>query len=70
VEKSAAAPAPSAGHALDHVGWRVTDLQKTLADLTGIKVLQGVTSLQLATGPIRFSFVEDPAGTKIELVQR
>ena len=70
VEKTAAAPTPSTGHALDHVGWRVTDLDKTLADLTGIKVLQGVTNLQLATGPIRFSFVEDPAGTKIELVQR
>ena len=62
--------APSVGHALDHVGWRVTDLDKTLADLKGIKVLQGVTNLQLATGPVRFSFVEDPAGTKIELVQR
>jgi catechol 2,3-dioxygenase-like lactoylglutathione lyase family enzyme len=64
------APAPSAGHALDHVGWRVTDLDKTLADLKGIKVLQGRTDLQLATGMVHFSFVEDPAGTKIELVQR
>ena len=61
---------PSVGHAVDHVGWRVTDLDKTLDDLKGIKVLQGVTPLQLATGPVRFSFVEDPAGTKIELVQR
>ena len=61
---------PSVGHALDHVGWRVTDLDKTLDDLKGIKVLQGVTPLQLATGLVRFSFVEDPAGTKIELVQR
>jgi len=61
---------PSVGHALDHVGWRVTNLDKTLEDLKGIKVLQGVTNLQLATGPVRFSFVEDPSGTKIELVQR
>jgi len=61
---------PSVGHALDHVGWRVANLDKTLEDLKGIKVLQGVTPLQLATGPVRFSFVEDPAGTKIELVQR
>jgi catechol 2,3-dioxygenase-like lactoylglutathione lyase family enzyme len=60
VQKADAAPTPSVGHALDHVGWRVK----------GIKVLQGVTNLQLATGPVRFSFVEDPAGTKIELVQR
>jgi lactoylglutathione lyase len=64
------APVASAGHALDHVGWRVTNLDKTLEELKGIKVLQGVTNLQLATGPVRFSFVEDLGGTKIELVQR
>lgn len=61
---------PSSGHAIDHVGWRVTNLEKTLEDLKGIKVVQGVTNLQLATGPIHYSFVEDPSGTKIELVQR
>ena len=70
VQKADVAPTPSVGHALDHVGWRVTNLDKTLDDLKGIKILQGVTPLQLATGPVRFSFVEDPAGTKIELVQR
>ena len=70
VQKAKTAVAPSTGRALDHVGWRVTNLDKTLEDLKGIKVLQGVTNLQLATGPVRFSFVEDPGGTKIELVQR
>lgn len=40
---------PSAGHAVDHVGWRVTDL---------------------ATGTIHFGFVEGPATTRIEVVQR
>jgi catechol 2,3-dioxygenase-like lactoylglutathione lyase family enzyme len=70
VQKNRTQVEPSAGHALDHVGWRVTDLDRTLADLKGIKVVQGVTNLQLATGPVRFSFVEDPNGTKIELVQR
>jgi catechol 2,3-dioxygenase-like lactoylglutathione lyase family enzyme len=69
-QKADVPPTASVGHALDHVGWRVTNLDKTLDDLKGIKVLQGVTPLQLATGPVRFSFVEDPAGTKIELVQR
>jgi catechol 2,3-dioxygenase-like lactoylglutathione lyase family enzyme len=68
--QKANAPAPSVGRALDHVGWRVADLDKTLADLKGIKVLQGVTNLQLANGPVRYSFVEDPGGVKIELVQR
>jgi catechol 2,3-dioxygenase-like lactoylglutathione lyase family enzyme len=70
VQKADVAPAPSTGHAIDHVGWRVTDLDKTVADLKGVKVLQGPRELQLATGKIHFSFVEDPAGTKIELVQR
>lgn len=70
VEKAAAAPAASTGHAIDHLGWRFPDLDKTLADLAGIKVLQGVTNLRLATGSIRFAFVEDPVGAKIELVQR
>jgi catechol 2,3-dioxygenase-like lactoylglutathione lyase family enzyme len=70
VEKSATAPAPSAGHALDHVGWRPVDLDKTLEALKGIKVLQGRTDLKLATGMVHYSFVEDPSGTKIELVQR
>src|SRR2546430_2031694 len=40
VQKAKTPPAASVGHALDHVGWRVTDLDKTLADLKGIKVLQ------------------------------
>ena len=70
IEKSATAPAASNGRALDHLGWRVPDLDKTLADLMGITVLQGVTNLQLANGPVRYSFVEDPGGVKIELVQR
>jgi lactoylglutathione lyase len=63
---------PSAGHAIDHIGWRVPDLDKTLTALKAqnIKVVQGPTALTLATGAVHFSFVEDPNGTKIEIVQR
>ena len=63
---------PSVGRAIDHLGWRVPDLDKTLEALKArnIKVLQGPTALTLATGVVHFSFVEDPAGTKIEIVQR
>ena len=63
---------PSVGRAIDHLGWRVPDLEKTLETLKArdIKVLQGPTALTLATGVVHFSFVEDPAGTKIEVVQR
>jgi len=70
VQKAETVPAASAGRALDHVGWRVASLDATLADLKGIKVLQGATELQLATGKVHFAFVEDPNGTKIEIVQR
>ena len=70
VQKADSAPAPSVGHALDHLGWRVADLDKALAALAGIKVMQGPTELKLATATVHYSFVEDPAGTKIELVQR
>ena len=70
IQKSKTAPAPSVGRALDHLGWRVADLDKTLADLKGITVMQGATELQLATGKVHYSFVVDPVGTKIELVQR
>jgi catechol 2,3-dioxygenase-like lactoylglutathione lyase family enzyme len=63
---------PSAGHSIDHLGWRVTDLDRTLTGLKaqGIKVVQGPTALTLATGVVHYSFVEDPNGTKIEIVQR
>jgi len=70
VQKADTAPAASVGHALDHVGWRVADLDRTLADLAGIKVMQGPTELKLATATVHYSFVEDPGGVKIELVQR
>ena len=70
VQKADTAPAASVGHALDHVGWRVADLDRILADLRGIKVMQGPTELKLATATVHYSFVEDPVGTKIELVQR
>jgi len=50
----------------------VADLDQTLAALKArdIKILQGPTALTLATGVVHYSFVEDPAGTKIEIVQR
>ena len=63
---------PSVGHAIDHVGWRVPDLDKILATLQAknITVMQGPTALTLATGVVHYSFVVDPNGTKIEIVQR
>ena len=70
VDKSATAPAPSAGHAIDHLGWRVQDLDAQMEAFKGIKVVQQARELQLATARIHFAFVEDTVGAKIELVQR
>jgi catechol 2,3-dioxygenase-like lactoylglutathione lyase family enzyme len=63
---------PSAGHAIDHVGWRVTDLDSKLTELKakGVKVTGEPRSLTLATGTVRFGFIEGPAATRIEVVQR
>ena len=70
VDKATTAPAPSNGHAIDHLGWRVQDLDAQLEAFKGIKVVQQARDLQLATAKIRFAFVEDTVGAKIELVQR
>ena len=64
---------PSEGHAVDHVGWRVTDLNAKVAELKakGVKVTSEPRPLKLANGTtIYYAYVEGPAGTKIELVQR
>jgi catechol 2,3-dioxygenase-like lactoylglutathione lyase family enzyme len=63
---------PSAGHAIDHIGWRVTDLDGKLTELKakGVKVTGEPRSLALASGTIHFGFVEGPAVTRIEVVQR
>jgi catechol 2,3-dioxygenase-like lactoylglutathione lyase family enzyme len=64
---------PSEGHAIDHIGWRTTDLAAKTAELKA----QAVTftteprPLKLASGTIvNFAYLAGPAGAKIELVQR
>lgn len=64
---------PSAGHAIDHIGWRTTNLDGAIADLKtqGVKITTDPRSLTLADKTtIRYAYVEGPATTKIELVQR
>jgi len=64
---------PSEGHAVDHLGWRVADLNAKVAELKtkGVKVTSEPRPLKLANGTtIYYAYVEGPAGTKIELVQR
>ena len=59
---------PSAGGSIDHIGFSVPDLDATVAALEadGARVL---TPARDAEGLFRLAFVEDPWGTKIEIVQ-
>jgi catechol 2,3-dioxygenase-like lactoylglutathione lyase family enzyme len=55
-------PQPSAGSVLDHIGFSVADLDATMRQLSGVKIIT----------PPRFGqslIVEDPWGTRIEVVQ-
>jgi catechol 2,3-dioxygenase-like lactoylglutathione lyase family enzyme len=59
---------PSAGTAVDHLGFSVRDLDATLKQLeaAGVKITSPARDLP---GIFKIAFVEDPWGTRIELVQ-
>src|SRR5437899_2342233 len=62
-------PLPSAGSAIDHIGWRTTmDLGAKAAELKakGVKF----TTEPRPVRDIHMSYVEGPAAVKIELLQR
>jgi predicted enzyme related to lactoylglutathione lyase len=64
---------PSEGHAVDHIGWRATNLDGKIAELKAkdVKVTTEPRPLTLADKTtIHYAYVEGPAGAKIELVQR
>jgi predicted enzyme related to lactoylglutathione lyase len=64
---------PSQGHAIDHIGWRSSGLNDTIAELKskGVTVTSEPRPLPLPNGPtINFSYVAGPAGARIELVER
>ena len=65
--------APSRGHAIDHIGWRMPDLMSKAGELRK----QGISFTTEpqpgppgAFSPVLMSFTEDPWGVKIELLQR
>jgi len=65
--------APSRGHAIDHVGWRMPDLQAKAAELKSKGVAftkEPHAGPQAPHAPVLMSFTEDPWGVKIELLQR
>src|SRR5262249_23687381 len=59
---------PSAGSALDHIGFSVADLDAKMKELesAGVKVVNPVRDVP---GLFKLAFVEDPWGTRIEVVQ-
>jgi len=64
---------PSEGHAIDHIGFRTTDLNATATQLKGegVKFTTEPRPLRLAGGAtVNFAYVEGPAGAKVEVVQR
>jgi catechol 2,3-dioxygenase-like lactoylglutathione lyase family enzyme len=57
----------SAGSSVDHIGWSFPDLAAKMGEFeaAGIKIVAPMMSL----GKIKFAFIEDPWGTKIEVMQ-
>jgi catechol 2,3-dioxygenase-like lactoylglutathione lyase family enzyme len=65
--------APSAGHAIDHLGFRPIDVDAAVAALKtrNVKVTTQPRALTLPSGAsMRLAFIEGPDGARIELVQR
>jgi catechol 2,3-dioxygenase-like lactoylglutathione lyase family enzyme len=61
-------PEPSSGSVLDHIGFSVTDLDAMLKVLQadGAKIVQPARDV---AGLFKLAFIEDPWGTRIEVVQ-
>jgi len=67
------AAAASAGHTIDHIGWRMPDLLAKAAALKnrGVRfTTEPHPGPQAPHAPLLMSFMEDPWGVKIELLQR
>lgn len=64
---------PSQGHAIDHIGFRPIDLEKSVAAMKGrnVKFTTEPRPLTLGDGTVvHLAFAEGPDGVRIEMVQR
>jgi catechol 2,3-dioxygenase-like lactoylglutathione lyase family enzyme/predicted enzyme related to lactoylglutathione lyase len=64
---------PSAGHSIDHIGFRPVNVDNTVTALKAknVKVTTEPRPLVLPSGTaMRLAFIEGPGGVRIELVQR
>jgi catechol 2,3-dioxygenase-like lactoylglutathione lyase family enzyme len=59
---------PSQGSAVDHIGFSVRDLESAIKSLetNGVKITEPVRDV---AGLFKLAFIEDPWGTRIEVVQ-
>ena len=60
--------APSEGHAIDHIGWRPIDMERTIAHVRANNVT--VTREPRLVRGLPIAMLRDPFGVKVELVQR
>ena len=66
-------PEPSAGHAIDHIGFRPANVDAAVAALKtkNVKIVTEPRPLTLPSGTtMRLAFAEGPEGIRIEMVQR
>jgi catechol 2,3-dioxygenase-like lactoylglutathione lyase family enzyme len=64
---------PSQGHSIDHIGLRPIDVDASVAAMKtrNVKITTEPRPLKLSDGTmVRLAFAEDPAGVRIEMVQR
>jgi len=63
---------PTAGSAIDHLGWRALELPPKLAEMRskGVEVTRGPNDLTFENGTISVFFIEGPRDVTIEIVQR
>jgi lactoylglutathione lyase len=67
VQKANEEPTPSAGHAIDHIGWRTASLETAAAELK--KKGAKFTTEPTTAGQLKVSFVEGPAALRVEVLQ-
>ena len=63
---------PTAGTAIDHLGWRALDLEPKLAEMRSknVEVTRGPNDLTFDNGTISVYFIEGPRDVTVEVVQR
>jgi catechol 2,3-dioxygenase-like lactoylglutathione lyase family enzyme len=63
---------PSVGHTIDHISWRLTDLDGTVAAMKAknVKVTTEPRDVPRNNENLRIAMIEDPSGVKIELTRR